>query len=235
MEVKGFIPNSLLDWEGYIVSTVFLPYCNFRCPFCQNSTLIFSPQKFPTIPWEEMENYWKKNSKWIDGVCITGGEPCIYKELPEFIGKIKSLGLKVKLDTNGSFPEMLNILIKGNLVDYIAMDIKAPLEYSVYQKAGGLKNKEEFDKVKESIEILKKGEVEYEFRTTVVPTLHNEEDILKIAQSLKGAKRYFLQNFVPHDTLDPQFEKIKPYDRKILEDWCNKIKRFFKECGVRGK
>ena len=235
IEIKGFIPNSLLDWEGYIVSTIYLPYCNFRCPYCQNSSLIFSPQSHPTISFSEIKNYWKKNEKWIDGVCITGGEPCLYHKLPEFIQSIRELGLKVKLDTNGSFPERLQEIIRKKLVDYIAMDIKSPLEFTSYQKSAGIRREFYLERVKRSIKIIMTSGIDYEFRTTVLPPLHTEKDIEKIACYIRGAKAYYLQNFVPHDTLDPDYEKIIPYPREKLEDMREKISSYVTKCGVRGK
>ncbi len=235
MEIKGFIPNSLLDWEGYIVSTIYLPYCNFRCPYCQNPSLIFSPHTLSTITWEELKSYWKKNKKWIDGVCITGGEPCLYRKLPELLRGIKGLGLKVKLDTNGTFPRRLGEVINENLVDYIAMDIKAPLNMASYQKSTGIKREFYLKRIKESIQMIRDSGIDYEFRTTVVPTLHTEKDIEEIASYIQGARAYYLQNFVPHDTLNPAYEKITPYPRERLESMCKKIARRVVKCGTRGK
>ncbi len=235
IKIKGFIPNTLLDWEGMIVSTIYLPYCNFRCPYCQNSSLIFSPEKLETISLEEVKEYLTRNKKWVDGVCITGGEPCIYKELPEFLSNFREMGLKIKLDTNGSFPSLLKKVIQEGLVDYIAMDIKAPLLPSHYQASAGKGTEEILRRVKESIQVIKNSGIDYEFRTTVVPTLHSPEDILEIAKSIKGARRFYLQNFVPQDTLNPEFMKITPYSRKELEKVRERIKGYFEKCEVRGK
>ncbi|NOZ63899.1 MAG: anaerobic ribonucleoside-triphosphate reductase activating protein [Caldiserica bacterium] len=235
MEIKGFIPNSLLDWEGYIVSTIYLPYCNFRCPYCQNPSLVFSPKSLSTIPFEELQNYWKKNKKWIDGVCITGGEPCLYRKLPGLLREIKDLGLKVKLDTNGTFPRRLEEVIQEKLVDYIAMDIKAPLDVASYQKSTGIRREFYLGRIVESIQIIRNSGLDYEFRTTVVPTLHTEKDIEEIASYIQGARAYYLQNFVPRDTLNPAYEKIAPYPREKIESICKRIAHYVVKCGVRGK
>lgn len=232
--IKGFIQTSMLDWDGMIVSTLYVPGCNFRCPFCQNSGLILKPDEFETIPLEKIKDYLVKNKDWVDGVCLTGGEPCMYEDLAGFIREIKKTGAKLKLDTNGAFPDALKDLMAQNIVDYIAIDIKAPLEEEPYKKSAGIENKMLFDRVKESIEIVMKSNVDYEFRTTVVPTLHGREDIEKIAGYIKGAKKYALQNFKPQDTLNPEFMKIKPYNPEELKEICSHVSKYVKKCVVRG-
>jgi len=160
---------------------------------------------------------------------LCGGEPTINKKLPNFIKKIKKLGYLVKLDTNGSNPKMLKKLIKGKLIDYVAMDIKLPKER--YPEIFGKRVK--IEDIEESIKILKEGKSDYEFRTTVVPTIHTKEDILKIAKWIRGAKRYYLQNFRPEKTVDPSFEKIKPYPQEYLLEIQKAISPFFEICQVR--
>jgi pyruvate formate lyase activating enzyme len=233
--IKGFIPTSLLDWDGKIVSTLYTPYCNFRCPYCQNAELVLNPKRLETIPFEVIEDYLTKNKKWIDGVCLTGGEPCMYKDLPEFIQKIRKLGVLVKLDTNGGFPIMLQDIIKKKLVDYIALDIKAPIDLSSYSKSTGVKNPKILEKVKKSIKLIMNSRIDYEFRTTVVPTLHKEKDIEKIAKFIKGAKKYALQNFSNKgEILDPQFKNVKPYHIEILRRMQKIASPYVKKCVVRG-
>lgn len=234
LQIKGFIPNSLLDWDGKIVSTLYAPYCNFRCPFCQNAGLVLNPQKLETIPFRTIENYLKNNKKWVDGVCVTGGEPCMYKDLPQFLSKIKKLGILVKLDTNGAFPVMLEDIIKKKLVDYIALDVKAPLELTAYSKAAGIKNKKVIENVKKSIKLIMDCGIDYEFRTTVVPTLHAEKDIEEIAKFIKDAKKYALQNFSNKgEILDYKFKHVKPYHVEILHRMQRIAAYYVKNCIVR--
>ena len=233
--IKGFIQTSLLDWDGKIVSTLYTPHCNFRCPYCQNAGLIVGPEKLETISFRVIENYLRKNNKWIDGICLTGGEPCMYEDLPKFIQKIRKLDIMVKLDSNGSFPDMLAEVIDRKLVNYIAMDIKAPLDFKSYSKSAGIKNPLIFEKVKDSIKLIMNSDIDYEFRTTVVPTLHEEEDILKIAKFIKGAKKYAMQNFSAQgEILDPEFKKVKPYPIEKLNKTQKLVSPYVDECVVRG-
>lgn len=157
------------------------------------------------------------------------GEPTINKDLPEFIKKIKELGYVVKLDTNGSNPKMLKKLINNNLIDYVAMDIKLPKEKYPEVFKGKIKVKD----IEESIEFLKKGKIDYEFRTTIVPTVLDKDDIIKIAKWIKGASKYYLQNFRAEKTIDPKFEKIKPYPEEYLSEIQKTISTFFEICRTR--
>jgi len=233
--IKGFIQTSLLDWDGKIVSTLYTPHCNFRCPYCQNAGLIINPEKLETISFKVIEDYLRRNNKWIDGICLTGGEPCMNEDLPEFIQKIRELDVMVKLDSNGTFPDMLADVIEKKLVNYIAMDVKAPLDFSSYSKSTGIKNPLILEKVKDSIRLIMDSDIDYEFRTTVVPTLHEEEDILRIAKFIKGAKKYAMQNFSAQgEILDPKFEKIKPYSIEKLNKIQKLVSPYVKECVVRG-
>ncbi|MDO8504189.1 MAG: anaerobic ribonucleoside-triphosphate reductase activating protein, partial [bacterium] len=163
-----------------------------------------------------------------------GGEPTAVKDLENFVQKIKKMGFLVKLDTNGSNPELLKILIGKKLIDYVALDIKGPKEK--YEKAVGMLDCWDAGmskKIQKSIDILKEGKVDYEFRSTIVPTLHTREDVLEMAKWLRGAKRYYLQNFRPEKTLDPKFEKIKPYSLEFLLEIQKAISPFFEICRVR--
>ena len=233
--IKGFIQTSLLDWDGKIVSTLYTPHCNFRCPYCQNAGLIINPEKLETISFKVIEDYLRRNNKWIDGICLTGGEPCMNEDLPEFIQKIRELDVMVKLDSNGTFPDMLADVIEKKLVNYIAMDVKAPLDFSSYSKSTGIKNPLILEKVKDSIRLIMDSDIDYEFRTTVVPTLHEEEDILRIAKFIKGAKKYAMQNFSAQgEILDPKFEKIKSYPIEKLNKIQKLVSSYVDECVVRG-
>ena len=199
----------------------------------------------PKIPEKDFFDFLEQRRGLLEGVVVCGGEPTMNKDLPEFIKKIKDLGYLVKLDTNGSNPEMLKKLISkkakrdslssstsfpqsGNsLVDYVAMDVKLPKER--YQEVLGVDVK----KIDESIKILKKGEVDYEFRSTIVPTIHTKEDIVEIAKWIGGRGRYYLQNFRPEKTIDPEFEKLKPYPEEYLMEIKKAIAPFFEICKIR--
>jgi len=197
-----------VDWDGKISSVLFLPTCNFRCPFCHNVNLVLCPEKLDTIPFEYIEDQLKKQKGWTDGVCITGGEPTLHSSLPELCSRIKKMGLMVKLDTNGTNPTMLKELMDMKLVDYVAMDIKAPLTIEKYSKATGVNAEKLLENVKESIRLLMESGIDYEFRTTVVPSIHSLEDIKQISRSLKGCRKYVLQKFdvsIGKTVLDPEF------------------------------
>jgi len=236
MKIGGLQKLTLIDYPGRLAATVFLSGCNFRCPWCYASELVL-PEKIkkqPKISEKEFFKFLDSRKKLIEAVVICGGEPCINKNLTQFCKKIKKRGLFLKLDTNGLNPKMLKDLINKKLIDYVAMDIKAPKEK--YYKVVGLPKKENPKLVKnidKSIEILKEGKVDCEFRTTIVPGLHKKEDILKIARWIFGAKRYYLQNFRPEKTVDPKFEKIKPYSREYLLKIQKAVSPFFEVCLVR--
>lgn len=250
MKIGGLQKLTLIDYPGKIAATVFLCGCNFRCPFCYNREIVLPEEikKQPQISEKDFFYFLRKRKGLLDGVVITGGEPILNKELPDFIKKIKKLMFLIKIDTNGSNPEMLKNLIKENLVDYVAMDIKAPLDVnfqfsisdfqlnsksqiSVHQKATGVKV--DLNKIKESIELIKNSGIDYEFRTTVIPGVHTKEDILQIAKEISPAKKYFLQNFRPEKTIDPKFEKIKPYPQEYLLEIQKTVSSFFEICQIR--
>ena len=136
MKIIGFIETSLLDWDGHIVASIYLPGCNFRCPYCHNKNAVLNPNSFDEIPIDYIESYISENKDFLDGIVVSGGEPTIHDDLQDLLRKIKGLGLKVKLDTNGTNPNMLEYLISENLIDYIAMDIKAPLNTKYSDAAG---------------------------------------------------------------------------------------------------
>ncbi len=224
--------TTLIDYPSKIAATVFLIGCNFRCPFCYSSELVL-PEKIkkqPKIPEKDFFKFLKERKGLLEGIVICGGEPTINKDLPKFIKKIKKLGYLVKIDTNGSNPKMLKTLTDKKLVDYIAMDIKAPKEK--YEKAAGVKL--DLAKIKKSIEIIKDSGINYEFRSTIVPTIHAKEDIIQLAKEISPAKKYFLQNFRPEKTINPKFEKIKPYPKDFLLSIKEEISHFFETCEVRG-
>jgi len=231
MEIGGLQKLTLIDYPRKIACTVFLTGCNFLCPWCYAREFVLPEEikKQPKISEKEFFQFLKERKGLLEGVVLCGGEPTIHHKLPTFIKKIKKMNYLVKLDTNGSNPKMMGKLISENLIDYVAMDVKLPKErYSqVFSKNAKIKD------IEESIKILKKGKVDYEFRTTIVPTIHKKEDIIKIVRWIKPAKRYFLQNFRPEKTIDPFFETIKPYPESYLLEIQKIIAPFFEACQVR--
>jgi pyruvate formate lyase activating enzyme len=221
MDIKGFVDVSFVDWDSKIAAVIFLPNCNFRCPFCHNGNLVSNPEKSETIPFEQIENQLKIHRGWIDGVCITGGEPTLHADLPELCSKIKKMGFQVKLDTNGTNPTLLKELLEKGPIDYVAMDIKAPLTVQKYSKACGIDAEKLLGNVKESIETLMESSIDYEFRTTVVPTIHDIEDIRRICSSLVGCRKYVLQKFdvsLGKETLNPEFMKLKTFTEEEMQN-----------------
>lgn len=226
MEIKGFVEISLVDWDGKVSSVIFLPSCNMRCPYCYNPTMVLNSDRLPTVPFEEIKNYLKQNNGWIDGVVITGGEPTVHETLPALCHKIKELGFLVKLDTNGTNPSMVEELLDKELVDYIAMDIKAPLKEEKYPKASGINAEKVLEKIKKTIDILLRSKIEYEFRTTVIPKLHNEEDIEDICRKIRGCKKYVIQNYKSNvETINPLLKEVTPFTKKRLEVFLATAKR----------
>lgn len=236
MDIKGFIDVSFVDWDSKISAVMFLPKCNFRCPFCHNLNLVSSPETLETIPFEQLENQLERQRGWIDGVCITGGEPTLHSNLPELCSRLKKMGFLVKLDTNGTNPALLKALMRKGLIDYVAMDIKAPLTAEKYSKASGVKAEQLLENVKESIEALLESSMDYEFRTTVVPALHDVEDIRQICRSLVGCRKYVLQKFdvsLGKETLNPEFMKLKPFTDEKMQELLDEVKKLIPNAKLR--
>lgn len=224
--VKGLLETSFSDWSGKVVSVLFLPSCNLRCPFCHNHELVRRPEAYDDFPWEAILESLRKRKGWIDGVCLTGGEPTLHPWLFSLIQELKSNRnltssgepLAIKLDTNGTHPEILERLLRQGLLDYVAMDLKAPLEADRYSALTGVSFSDEgMERVRASVRLLLRGNVDYEFRTTVVPCLLEEEEIYAIARLIRGAARYTLQNFNPRETLDPRLRESAPLEPSILQ------------------
>lgn len=219
MHIGGFQKMTMLDYPGKVACTVFTHACNLRCPFCHNAPLVVG--EYTPVSEAQILSYLQKRKGILDGICITGGEPLLQKDIRAFIEKVRALGLAVKLDTNGTFPERLHELIDAGLVDYVAMDIKnSPARYA---ETVGLSTLD-LAPIEESVRILKEGRVPYEFRTTVVRELHSEADMQAIGAWLAGAERYFLQQFTDSgallgngysahapDTLKEFADIVKPY------------------------
>jgi pyruvate formate lyase activating enzyme len=227
--IKGIEKLSVIDYPGKTCLVAFLAGCNFRCPYCQNPDLIERPGDMEDIPEGDVLELLRSRRKWIDGVCISGGEPCLHRGLAGFIRKVKGEGFLVKLDTNGSRPSMLGELLKEGLLDYVAMDIKAPIEdYGRVARVGVEK-----ESIRRSAEMIMKSGVEYEFRTTVVPGLFGKDDMEAVGKWLRGARRYFIQQFRPGNALDRGFRKERPYPASELEGLAGIARKYFKEVGVR--
>lgn len=213
MRLHGIQKMTLLDFPGCVSCTIFLGGCDFRCPFCHNFELIDGTMK-PTMDDDELISFLESRKGLLEGVAITGGEPLMHKDLPELIKRIKDAGYRVKLDTNGYHPHLLQEILNSGMVEYVAMDIKnSPEKYAL---TCGIDNID-INKIYKSISLLMNSTIEYEFRTTVVSELHNEDDFNKIGEIIKGAKRYFLQRFTDRDSVPygnltaPSFDKMYKY------------------------
>lgn len=232
MEIGGIQKNTMIDYPGKIACTIFTLGCNFRCQYCYSSELVL-PEKIknqPRIEQADLFDFLKGKKGLLEGVVICGGEPTIHGDLPEFIKKIKDLGFLVKLDTNGSNPEVLKKLIDKKLIDYVAMDIKAPKEK--YQEVIG--RTIDIRNIEESINILKDSEIDFEFRTTVAPDLLDKKDIVGIARWIGPGGKYFLQNFRAEKTINSEFEESKPYSDDQLKEIKKAVSPFFDVCEIRG-
>ena len=230
VEIKGLEKFAPKDFAGFISSTVFLGGCNFRCPYCHNRDLVLNPEKLPTFPPDFFLDYLDSRKGWLEGICITGGEPLIHDDLEAFLALLKERDLLVKIDTNGSFPSRLEHLIRKKLVDQIAMDVKAPLER--YQEVTGSKVRGET--ILRSIDIIKNSRLKYVFRSTVVPGLVGADDIEKISQMLNGAAVFQIQQFVPATTLDDRYLQKKPYPKEEILEFAKIADAYFPEVRVEG-
>ncbi len=219
---------TLIDFPEHIAAIIFTQGCNFRCPFCHNPELVL-PEKFEDpIPQDEVLKFLESRKKYLDGVEFTGGEPTLQKDLPEMVKKIKEMGFAVKLDTNGTNPEMLKQLFSENLLDYVAMDVKSSLER--YDEIAGVKT--DTEKIRKSILLIKSHAPDYEFRTTVIKGFHDENEIRKIAELVSGAKKYFIQK--PHfdKTVSENFKR-PAFTSEEIGLFCEIIKKKTEKCGIR--
>lgn len=226
MIIKGLQKVTLLDYPGRVACTIFTGGCNFRCPFCHNSSLVIQMNNH-CIPIEDVLEFLKTHQKKLDAVCISGGEPLIQKDIVEFIKKVKKLGFLIKLDTNGSFPEKLSVLIKEGLVDYVAMDIKNIMKK--YRETSGVKT--DNIKIQKSIEILKNSHIDHEFRTTVVKDFHTKEDMLEIARLTNPSPLYF-QQFRDGNSVIKQ--DLNGYSDLEIKEIVEEISKSYKNVSLRG-
>jgi pyruvate formate lyase activating enzyme len=227
--ISGLQKMSLIDYPGKVAAVVFMPHCNFRCPYCCNPALVLEPDTQPKMPEEEFFEFLEGRKKWLDGVAITGGEATTHKDLPEFIRKVKGMGFLVCLETNGTNPHMIEQLIRDKLVDYLAMDIKGPKErYSEITCT-----QVNIEDIQKSIDLIRNSGIEYEFRTTFVPGLIERADMEKMGKWLEGIEQYEIHKFVPKTTLDKAFELRIPYTSEELEAIADIARKFFKKVEIR--
>ena len=228
MKIKGLQKLTLLDYPGRLAATVFLGGCNMRCPFCHNASLVVRPDN-TEITEDELFTFLESRRGKLSGVCVTGGEPTLNRELPSFISKIRALGYSVKLDTNGTHPEMLESLIRDGLVDYVAMDIKTSIEN--YGRVSGIPDLDT-SKIERSIDLLLSGTVPYEFRTTVVRELHTASDFEAIGRRIEGALAYFLQSF--KDSGDLIEDGFSSYSEAEISALLDIVKVYIPNAQIRG-
>ncbi len=229
MNISGIQKLTLLDFPGKLACTVFTSGCNFRCPFCHNASLVL-PGMSDHIDEQEVFSFLKKREGILEGVCITGGEPCLQPDLETFIKKVRDIGFAVKLDTNGSFPEKLSSLLEKGLLDYVAMDIKTSKER--YSEVCGVQNEKLLENVQKSVEILKSSSVPHEFRTTTARELQTKEDFEKIGRWLSGEKRYFIQQYEASGELVG--DEMTPYEKEELTEFAKVMKNFVENVEIRG-
>ena len=227
MKICGLQKLTLLDYPGHLACTVFLGGCNFNCPYCYNTSLIKLDKAQEVYSEEELLSFLDSRKGKLSGVAITGGEPLINKDIKDLILKIREKGFKVKLDTNGSFPDVLENLIDEGLVDYVAMDVK-----NTYEKYGfTIGANVNTEKIKRSIEILLQNKVDYEFRTTIIKEFHEIDDFEEIGKMICGAKHYFLQSFLDKDNVRGDFHAMS---RDELEECLKKARIHVPTTEIRG-
>lgn len=229
MEIFGLEKLSLVDYDGKIGATVFTGTCNFRCGFCHNSPLVLDVQKLPVIPEEEILSYLSKRKGVIEGVCISGGEPTLQKDLPAFCEKIKKLGYCVKLDTNGTSPETVKLLNESGLCDYFAMDIKNDKDN--YASIIGF-DKYDTQKIEKTVDYFLSGNADYEFRTTLIKEYHKKDNIIKIGEWLKGANKYFMQKFKASDSCISG--GLSSVEDETAKEFLSVISPYVKHAALRG-
>ncbi|MBX5321902.1 anaerobic ribonucleoside-triphosphate reductase activating protein [Candidatus Bathyarchaeota archaeon A05DMB-3] len=224
MKFSGVQKTSLIDFPDKVAAVLFTPGCNLRCPYCYNWRIVVNP-KPPFLNEETALQILDGRRKYIDAVVVTGGEPTIHKELPRFLKKLKDRGFAVKLDTNGLNPTILEESLP--YVDYVALDLKTALEK--YHILGA----KETAALLKTIEILKSGKVEYEFRTTIVPKIVEEADIIRMGETIKGAENYALQQFVPGDTLSEEYKNLKPYPPDVIAGFAETLRKYVEKVTLR--
>lgn len=229
MKIYGLQKTTLVDYPGHVATTLFTGGCNFRCPYCHNGDLVIGLEDIEPYTMEDIFSHLQKRKAVLDGVVISGGEPTLQADLPDFIRQIKELGYLVKLDTNGTNPAMLRSLVEEGLVDYVAMDIKhSRAKYASISHAAD----DSLESIAASVDYLKEGHVDYEFRTTLCKELHKETDMTAIGLWLMGAKAYYLQPYKESEqVIQPGFH---PHDATTLESFVHILSAFIPKVEIRG-
>jgi len=222
MRIGGFQKFSLIDYPGQIAAVLFTQGCLFRCHYCHNSELVIPKQFLTPISFKEILSFLETRKSKLEGVVISGGEPTMQPNLISSIEQIRAKGFSIKLDTSGVMPNVLRELIQKKLIDYIAMDIKAPLER--YQEFTNTSI--DTHKIEESISIIKSSSLQYEFRTTLINPFHKLEDLISMAKLIQGCRRYVLQKFRPGKTLNPSFQNYQPFTDQELKEFAPSIEPF---------
>jgi len=244
MEIRGYLKTSLIEWPGEIASVVWVAGCNFRCPFCHNRDLVLASPSLPVFSEAAIFADLEKRKKWIDGVAVTGGEPTLQPDLADFLVHCRRLGLKTMLETNGSLFVKLREILSRNLVDYLAMDFKGPLDRRYLEIVGLDRSQTKIlANIRRSLALVLTAGINFEFRTTVVPGLHDQAVLTEMAKQLKeivlktGSRttdiHWYLQNFQPKNCLDPKMEKVKPYRQSERETFLKVIKKYFPQAALR--
>jgi len=228
--IRGLEKFAPKDFPGHISSTIFVGGCNFRCPFCHNADLVLNPGDVPAIPQDFFLEFLDSRKDWLDAVCVTGGEPLMYEDIKELLVLIKQRGFRVKVDTNGSFPNRLEEIITEGLIDYVAMDIKSVLDK--YSIASGVNVNT--DDIRRSIEIINASRIGTMYRTTVVPGLIDKKDIEDIGKMLQGSPLFQIQQFSPKNTLDKSYREIKPYSAEEVQEFARISEPYFSKVNLEG-
>jgi len=227
-QIKGFYETSFIDWLGKISSVIFLSGCNLRCPYCHNHPLVLNSHSVPTLPREWIASRLREFADWIDGVVISGGEPCLYPQLPQLIRFFREMSFPVKLDTNGTKPDVLAVLLNDHLLDYVAMDVKAPLDDIRYSRCAGVPLC--VSHIQRSLSILAQSQVGYELRMTVCPSLTKKKDIQDLARQVEGVQKFVLQGFSPKDPLDQTLKSVTPYSQDQMMGFKEILEDYVEEC-----
>jgi pyruvate formate lyase activating enzyme len=230
VEIKGIENFAPKDFPGYISATLFTGGCNFRCPYCHNADLVLRPDSLSTFPLSFLLNFLDVRQEWLEAVCVSGGEPLMHEDIAGIFQVLKDRNFLTKLDTNGSFPERLRSLIEEGLLDHVALDIKAPLER--YREVTGYKGG--LEAIQASIEVIRDSGIDHMFRTTVVPGLHDAQDIRKIGEWLGTGDRFCVQQFSPGNTIDEAYRERKAYSQEQMQEFAALAEKYFSEVILEG-
>jgi len=231
MKIAGFLKTTLLDWEGKVACTIYLAGCDLRCPYCHNRDMVLRPDELEALDIEPILDYIGENSDFLDGVVVSGGEPLLNADLKDLLKRLRSMGMMIKIDTNGTHPDMLDDIVGAGLADMVAMDIKAPLDERYEIAAGTSVNVEN---IRKSIRIIISSGIDHEFRTTVAPVFIKEADIEDICKAIKGSKRYRLHQFRPNNTLDVSLSVLDPYPESKVLGMAETARKYVRDVKVRG-